>query len=802
MKNHSKEEKKYRASLSGRYSSDKFEKEYTYEGKDLGLTVGEELTFKVWAPAAEKLVLNIYEAGNPEGEDLLESREMTAGEKGVFALTAEKELLGRYYTYSVTRDGQTLETVDPYARATGVNGFRAMILDLRTTDPEGWEEDRNPHENERITDAVICELSVRDVSADPDSGIRNVGKFLGLAETGTKTPDGKPTGLDHYRELGVTHLQLLPIFDFGSIDESQPYDSEVYNWGYDPVNYNVPEGSYSTDPFHGEVRVKELKQMVKTLHENGLSVVMDVVYNHVYSAEEFSFNKIVPYYFSRVNGYGNFSNGSGCGNDTASERSMVRKFIVDSVFYWATEYHIDGFRFDLVGLLDVDTINAIVDTVREVRPDVIFYGEGWHLHSSLSRRGVPLANQGNASKTPGFGYFNDTARDAIKGHVFEKTGLGYVSGRTHSVFDTRNSWLARTRWSHRPDQIIQYVSCHDNLALFDKLAISRQDVTEDVLVKMNNLAAAIYLTSQGVPLFMAGEEMLRSKLKEDGSFDSNSYVSPDSVNAIHWSTLSDPVTAKTFEYYKGLIAFRRAHPSLRLASAEEITANISSPDRLDEAVLAFNVIPAGDDPAEGIFVVFNPNTVETTVRLPAGAWKVCVDADRAGTETLNVIESGEVTVPPLSATLLVKGEAEKFTKEEENMDNEVKEMTNVETAVEVFEEAVPEAGKAVEEAAANAEETAAAAAEEAASEIETEEVTAEAAAESAEETAEPAAEAEETAEAAEEAEEAEEESGETFEEELPEDECKKKSGVPVKAAAGALAAAALVLAIVALARRR
>ncbi len=391
MKNHAKDEKKHRASLAARYASDQFEKDFSYDGSDLGLTVGDELTFKVWAPEADRVELRIYETGDPERADLLESRAMNPAEKGVFVLQTERELLGRYYTYGVTREDTVTEAVDPYARTTGVNGSRAMILDLKTTDPEGWEEDSNPHRQETINDAVIYELSVRDLSADKSSGIKHVGKYLGLTENGTKTPGGIPTGLDHIRSLGVTHVHLLPIFDFGSIDESLPYDPEKYNWGYDPMNYNVPEGSYATDPFHGEVRVKEVKQMVKAMHENGLSVVMDVVYNHVYSAEEFCFNKIVPLYFSRINGSGNYSNGSGCGNDTASERSMVRKYIVDSVVYWMTEYHIDGFRFDLVGLLDVDTINAVVAAVHAIRPDVIFYGEGWHMNSSVGKKGLQMA---------------------------------------------------------------------------------------------------------------------------------------------------------------------------------------------------------------------------------------------------------------------------------------------------------------------------------------------------------------------------------------------------------------------------
>ncbi len=768
------EKRKYRAMMAGKYSSDKFEKDFTYEGDDLGLTVGEELTFKVWAPMAEKVMLNIYETGDANVQDLLERQEMLAGEQGVFSYTAGKELLGRYYTYTVTRDGRETEAVDPYARSTGVNGNRAMILDLSTTNPEGWEEDKNPHAKEKITDAVIYELHIRDLSADQSSGIKNTGKYLGLTETGTKTPDGKATGIDHIRELGVTHVHLLPFYDYGSIDESLEYDPDTYNWGYDPVNFNVPEGSYATDAFDGAVRVREVKQMVKAMHEKGLSVVMDVVYNHVYSADDFCFNRIVPGYFSRVNGTGAYSSGSFCGNDTASERPMVRKYIVDSVLYWATEYHLDGFRFDLVGLLDVTTINAIVNAVHAVRPDVIFYGEGWNMNTHLTKWGVLLANQGNSARTPEFAYFNDTARDAIKGDVFEKSSCGYVSGRKHAVFDTRNSWLARMRWSHNPTQIVQYVSCHDNYTLFDKLSVSRPDLPIETLVRMNNLAAAICLTAQGIPFFMAGEEMLRTKVKADGEFEHNSYASPDEVNAICWSELSNPVVAKTFEYYKGLIAFRKAHPSLRLTSADDVSANISSPDKLDEAVLAFNVLPANGESAEGIFVIFNPNTEETTVKLPGGEWKVCVDAERAGTKALRVVTEGAVTVSPISAMVLVKGDIEEIEdtgsnipiNKEENKDMADKEIEVMEVELSANEapaEAVADAAVETEEiVAAEAPEVTEepANAAEAAEEVAEEPAEAEAAAEVAEETAEAAEAAEEAKEAPAEAAEAAEEAKE------------------------------------------
>lgn len=369
------------------YSTEEFEKEYTYTGNDLGAVWNKDsTTFRVWAPTAEEVYVNLYETGTPDTADLIESVAMTKGVNGTWVYTKSGDLNGTYYTYTAVLNGVREEVCDPYARTTGVNGKRGMVIDLASTNPEGWENDVNPHVNEGINDAIIYELHIRDLGTHSSSGITNVGKFLSLTERGTKTPGGMATGIDHIKELGITHIHLLPIYDFGSVDETST-NKNLFNWGYDPVNYNVPEGSYSTDPYNGEVRVAELKQMVKSLHEDGISVVMDVVYNHVYNAGEFCVNKLVPGYFSRIDDTGSYSNGSDCGNDTASERSMVKKYIVDSVNYWADEYHIDGFRFDLVGLLDTETINEIVTTVHAKHPDVIFYGEGWSMNTAVTKEG-------------------------------------------------------------------------------------------------------------------------------------------------------------------------------------------------------------------------------------------------------------------------------------------------------------------------------------------------------------------------------------------------------------------------------
>ena len=570
------------------YSSQSFEEKYTYHGSDLGAswTVHKTL-FRLWAPTAEAVHVNLYRSGNPENQDLLCQLRMHREQNGTWVAERMGNLNGIYYAYQVLVDGHLREACDPYARTTGINGHRAMILDLSSTDPEGWERDTNPHAGKGITDAVIYELHVRDLSSHRSSRIRNKGKFLGLTETKKKTKTGQPTGLDHIRALGVTHVHLLPVYDFGFTDESRK--SPQYNWGYDPVNFNVPEGSYSTDPFNGAVRVKEMKQMVKALHDAGLSVVMDVVYNHVHSAEEFCFNKIVPGYFSRISSEGIYSNGSCCGNDTASERAMVRKYIVDSVKYWADEYHIDGFRFDLVGLLDVQTIQSIIKTVHSTHPDVIFYGEGWHMDTRLTKEGMELAIQSNAGLLPGFSFFNDRIRDLIRGSTFDSTAPGFVTGDHSSKEQLESCFMGAPFWATDPYQSINYVSCHDNHTLFDRIALSVPEASFEELAKRNNLASAFSILSLGVPFFQAGEEMLRTKPSKKNRFDHNSYRSPDRVNSLKWESLDQEVYQKNVAYYKGLLAFRKAHPSLRIASREEAEGKVHPIRYPNPHVTAFHI---------------------------------------------------------------------------------------------------------------------------------------------------------------------------------------------------------------------
>ena len=650
----------YKVSTPNVYSTDGFEQEFTYTGDDLGAVwTPDKTTFRVWAPTATDVTVNLYRSGTDGTDDKIEELPMTADVNGTWVAEKAGDLNGVYYTYSVHVGGTVNEACDPYARATGVNGKRAMVIDLDSTDPAGWETDKDPNADLQMPDVVLYELHVRDLSIDESSGITNKGKYLGLIETGTATASGIPTGLDHIKDLGITHLHLLPVYDYGSVDESK-LDIPQFNWGYDPVNYNVPEGSYSTDPFNGEVRVREFKQMVKGLHDNGISVVMDVVYNHVHSAGEFCFNRIVPGYFSRINENGSYSNGSGCGNDTASERSMVSKYIVDSVKYWVEEYHIDGFRFDLVGLLDTETINTIIEEVHKTHPNVIFYGEGWTMSTNVTKEGYTLATQVNSAQTPGFAFFSDNIRDALKGSVFNDYEKGYVSGALTIAPKIETNFKAAPGWTTNPTQIINYASCHDNLSLFDKLTISVPDSDLATRVSMNNLAAAIYMTAQGTPFFQAGEEMLRSKPLPDGTFDHNSYASSDAVNSIKWNNLEDPVYQSVLSYYKGLIAFRKAHPALRMTSAEDISEHLLIKGGLDTNVTAFHISAGANGEESDLFVIFNPNRESTKVTLPEGLWTVYINGEKAGTESLGDVH-GDVTVKAISAMVLVRtGDAPAF----------------------------------------------------------------------------------------------------------------------------------------------
>ena len=669
------------------YSTEDFEADFTYAGDDLGATwTKEATTFRVWAPTAAAASVNLYTAGN--GGEKIDTVAMTQDVNGTWIVTVEGDLNGVYYTYSVTRKGETVEAVDPYARTTGVNGNRAMVIDLDSTDPEGWANDTYVTQK-TYTDAVIWELHVRDFSIDETSGMVNKGKYLAFTELGTTVPGTDiATGVDYMVDLGVNYVHLLPVYDINSVDET----TGGYNWGYDPKNYNVPEGSYSTDPYNGAVRVNEFKQMVQSLHNNGIGVIMDVVYNHVADAGNFCFNQIVPGYFSRIHDDGSYQSNSGCGNDTASERSMVSKYIVDSVLYWNTEYHIDGFRWDLVGLIDVETINAVMEAVHAVNPDIIFYGEGWEMCSWTTKDSGEWASdpyskkmtiQPNdklvATEAGVFAFFNDTIRNVIHGGVFTATDKGFVcginDGNRQTVID---GYMAYSKWgsnSERVDtplQTINYASCHDNYTLFDNFIVDAIDLDGSILTEenasdweqvaafYNHMAAAYYITAQGVPFIHAGEEMLRSKPTTDAegnfAFDHNSYSSGDAVNSFKWGNLKNFQNAMAYEYYKGLIAFRKAHPALRMTDQTEILAAMEVLETGHDNVIAI-LNNGGNGENNKILTIINTGSgVEIT--LPEGEWNVYVNRTTAGTEVLDTV-SGKINTYANAVMILVQeGEPE------------------------------------------------------------------------------------------------------------------------------------------------
>lgn len=631
-----------------------------YTGNDLGAVYSPKMTrFKVWAPEAESVKLNLYKQG--EGDNLIEQHIMKKSANGTYVFEKQGDCNGIYYTYTVVNHGEEQEAVDPYTKAAGVNGQRGMVINLAKTNPQGFEMDgyRNP---EHITDAIIYEGSVRDFTMDESSGVFHNGKFLGLTEANTTNHFGEATALDYISGLGVTHVQILPAFDFETVDEKN--QKAQYNWGYDPDNYNVPEGSYAVSPYDGAVRIQEMKQMVLALHSRGIGVIMDVVFNHTYRRDDSNLQKIVPGYYYRSDETG-YTNGSGCGNEVASDRPMVQKLIVDSLIYWAKEYHIDGFRFDLMGVLDIDTMNVIAERLKEIRPDIYLYGEGWNGGpSSLAEE--KRAFKASAKKMPGIGMFNDDIRDTIKGSVFYDDHLGFVNGGTHLENALRYGITGAVAhpqvdydaygskpWAKEPGQSINYVSCHDNYTLWDKLSVSCPEASEEKKKAMNRLCAAIVFTSQGVPFIQAGEEFLRSKpLPEKKGFAENSYNMPDAVNSIKWDNIHE--YPDMIAYYKGLMALRKAHPVFRMQSEAEMTQNLCFLSDTPENVVAYLLKGKGaDDTPENILVIFNGNDEEILYNLPEGKWKILVDDKTAGVDGKKNI-SEKTDVEPLSALVLEK----------------------------------------------------------------------------------------------------------------------------------------------------
>ncbi len=642
------------------------EKYPAYTGNDLGLTYTKlASTFKIWSPTAEKAALVLYHSSL--GGAPFQIIDMEKGSQGTWTKTISKDLKGVYYVFKILFHGKWMSEVpDPYAKAVGTNGKRAVVVDLKDTNPVGWESDVSPKFSNRKnlpgnvgglpTDAVIYEMHLRDFTIDKQSGMQARGKYTALTEVATMNIAGVQTGLEHLQEMGVTHVHLLPVYDFYSIDESKK-DSNQYNWGYDPLNYNTPEGSYSTNPDDGITRIKEFKQMVKALHLKNIRVVMDVVYNHTMLTENSYFNQLVPGYYYRQKEDGTFSNASACGNETASERPMMRKFILESLKYWVKEYHIDGFRFDLMGIHDIETMNRISNELRAIKPDILLYGEGWTAGNSPLPDSLRALKK-NAYQLSNIAVFSDDLRDAIKGSVFEKLDKGFATGKPgmeesikfgvtaacqHPQIDYSKVNYSKAPYAKNPSQVISYVDCHDNNILWDKLAISNASDTVTSRRDMHKLALTIVLTSQGIPFLHAGTEFLRSKQGVENSFNAS-----DDINRINWFDKADNMDV--YQYVRSLIAMRKSHPAFRLTSQKEIASLIDFKD-VGDGLVVFEIDghKAGDEWAK-ILVVFNGNPTHQQVKCPEGNWQAFTLNNAVVGRQVQL--KGDMEVKPYSACIL------------------------------------------------------------------------------------------------------------------------------------------------------
>ncbi len=639
--------------FSAKAQKSEFDKYPVYTGTDLGLTyTPAQSFFRIWAPSAMQARLLIY--SDHENPNFIEIFPMKKDKQGTWVFTWKGDHKGQLYAFSIFKDMQWLDIVpDPYAKAVAVNGKRAVITDLRDSNPEGWEHDKSPAFTDK-TSAVIYELHVRDASIAAGSGIREKGKFLGLTEAGTKNAQGYSTGLDHLKELGVTHIHLLPLYDFNSLDEK--LQSPGYNWGYDPLNYNVPEGTYSTNAYDPLTRIKEFKQLVRTFHENGLRVVMDVVYNHTALTEHSHFNQLVPGYYYRQTKDGKFSNASACGNETASERPMMRKFILESMKYWVNEYHVDGFRVDLMGIHDIRTMNLISSELHKLKPGILLYGEGWTAGSSPLPDSM-RALKANAAKLDRIAVFSDEIRDGIRGHVFEHRARGFISGQPgleesvkfgivasckHPQVNYGKVNYSKKPWASQPWQTITYCECHDNHVLWDKLALSAGDATEAERKEMYRLALSIVLSSQGISFLHAGSEFIRSKKGVE-----NSFSSPDSINALDWNLKT--TNHDMFEYVKALVSMRKEHPAFRMKSAASIAANLRFLDKLPPGIVAYTIDGAkAGDKWKKILVCFNGTDTVQTVAAGTNNWFSFIRDNRVvspGTE------KGKISLKPHSCSI-------------------------------------------------------------------------------------------------------------------------------------------------------
>ena len=602
--------------------SNDFDNYFSYDGELGALYEKEGTLLRVWTPTAKSVEVWIYADDSFKGPST--KIEMVQKPKGIFEAYLPGDQHGTIYVYKILfLNNRESISVDPYARATTVNGMKSVIADLNRTNPDGWGE-RLPAFG-LPEEAIIYELHIRDFSISETSGIVNKGKFLGLTEKNTQNASGRKTGLDYLIDLGITHIQILPMFDYATVDEANLTEPQ-YNWGYDPLNYNVPEGSYSTDPFDPFNRIFELKQMIRTLHENGLRVIMDVVYNHVYDPKDQALERTVPGYFYRYNADGSLANGTGVGNDTASERHMMRKYIIDSVKYWAKEYHLDGFRFDLMGIHDSVTMNAIREALDKIDPSIIIIGEGWEMSTPLPED--LKASQRNAQAMPRIAHFNDSIRIAVKGSDFgDEKDRGFISGKNYlEDLLLRNIKGAMHLSSHSsyvdPEQVIQYVEAHDNLTLYDKLLRSNPDDSEEVRIKRHTLATSIVLLSQGVPFIHGGQEFLRTKAGV-----ANSYQSPDEINQFEWERVT--TFQESVAYVKGLIALRKSEYLFRLHTIEEIEAHFTI---LSEN---FNIVAFSLTNSEKKYIViFNGNRSDTIFRIQKGKYAILVEDNQVFLESM------------------------------------------------------------------------------------------------------------------------------------------------------------------------
>ena len=635
----------------------------TYSGSDLELSVNDRGTsFRLWSPKAQEARVNLYDTGR--GGKAYRTLPMTFdAATGTWSASVPEKLYGKYYTFQIKHEGRWLdETPGVWAKAVGVNGKRAAIIDLATTNPEGWNNDKGP-KVENFTDVVLYETHMRDLSMDRSSGIANKGKFLQFTEQGTLPPQGLATGIDHLKELGVTHVHILPMYDYNSVDETNLQDN-TYNWGYDPQNYNVPEGSYSTNPSDPATRIREMKEMVKALHDAGIGVVMDVVYNHTAQNDESNFELTAPGYYHRHWDDGRYSDASGCGNETASDLRQMQDFIVNSTKYFAKEFHIDGFRFDLMAIHDTETMNRVARELKEVNPSVFVYGEGWTAGDSPlqpERRAL----KENVSKMEGVAVFSDDLRDAVKGHYTDAADRGFATGKPgneetvkigivaatdHPQVNYKKGNNSKFPYAKSPEMVVNYVSCHDDLTLTDKLKKSMAGEDEKNMLAAAKLAQTIVFTSQGTPFMFAGEEVFRDKKGVH-----NSYKSPDSINAIDWNNKAR--YKDQFDYYKGLIALRKAHPAFRMTDARQIAKHLKF-DKIDSAktpnLISYSLVDnANGDAWKEIKVIFNGSSEAREVNVPKGNWEIVAQDGRIDAATpLATSAGGKVTLAPYSALIM------------------------------------------------------------------------------------------------------------------------------------------------------